>query len=212
MHITDGILHPATCAGGMVVCGVAFVGGARRFDEERVPELGVVTSILFVASLVHVPLGITSVHLLLNSLAGMLLGWLSLPALLVALFLQYLLFGHGGLTTIGVNTCIAGSGAVAAWSVFRGLVRLGRSRPPTARRAGACGFVATLAGIGASGTTFSLVMYTAGEEIGAVGLATFAAHLPVAVIEGIVTAGALSFLTRVKPELLYKSVSEGTAR
>ena len=57
----------------------------------------------FVGSLIAVPVGPSSVHLLLAGLMGIMLGTATFPAIAIALLLQALLFGFGGLTTLGVN-------------------------------------------------------------------------------------------------------------
>ena len=64
------------------------------------------TAAFFVASLIHVSIGPTSVHLLLNGLLGVIVGRRAPLAVLLGLTLQAVLFGHGGFTTIGVNTCV----------------------------------------------------------------------------------------------------------
>lgn len=79
----------------------------------------------FVASLIHVPIGPSSVHLLLNGLMGLLLGWPAFPAILVGLLLQALLFQFGGLTVLGVNTFNVAAPAVASFYLLRGLLPLG---------------------------------------------------------------------------------------
>ena len=58
----------------------------------------------FAGSLIAIPVGPSSVHLMLGGLIGLMLGTAAFPALFVALALQALLFGMGGLTTLGVNT------------------------------------------------------------------------------------------------------------
>ena len=58
----------------------------------------------FVGSFVHVPIGLSSAHLILNGLLGAILGWAAFPAILTALLLQAVLFQFGGITVLGVNT------------------------------------------------------------------------------------------------------------
>ena len=104
MHISEGILGvPVLAAGtGLAILGTAI--GLKKMDYERLPQVAVLSSAFFVASFIHVPLGPAAVHLVLNGLCGLLLGWLAFPAILVGLALQALLFQFGGLTTLGVNT------------------------------------------------------------------------------------------------------------
>ncbi len=66
--------------------------------------MAVLSSVFFIASLIHVPVGPSAAHLILNGVCGLLLGWMAFPAILVGLALHALLFQFGGLTTLGVNT------------------------------------------------------------------------------------------------------------
>ncbi|EFK96269.1 membrane protein, partial [sediment metagenome] len=64
MHITDGVLPLTTTLGGFAVAGAIAAVTLRRVRAEDLPKVAVVSSAFFVASLVQVPLGPTSVHLL----------------------------------------------------------------------------------------------------------------------------------------------------
>mgnify|MGYP000653403121 CR=1 FL=1 len=55
------------------VAGTA--AGLRKLDYDRMPQVAVLSAGFFVASLVHVPIGPTNVHLVLNGLVGLFLGW-----------------------------------------------------------------------------------------------------------------------------------------
>ena len=68
----------------------------------------------FVATLIHVKVGPTSVHLLLNGLVGVILGRRAPLAIAVGLFLQAALLGHGGFLPLGVNTCVMSLPALLA--------------------------------------------------------------------------------------------------
>ena len=71
------------------------------------------------ASSIHVKLGVTSVHLLLNGLVGVILGRRAPLAILIGVTLQALLVAHGGVTTIGVNASVQAIPALACWGLFR---------------------------------------------------------------------------------------------
>ena len=71
-------------------------------------QVGILSSAFFMASLIHVPIGPSSVHLLLNGIVGLLLGWGAFPAILVGLALQAMFFQFGGITVLGVNTLNVG--------------------------------------------------------------------------------------------------------
>jgi cobalt/nickel transport system permease protein len=200
MHIADGILPAPVVLGGFAASAAAVTIAVRRFDEARIPELGVVTSLFFVGSLVHLPLPGTSIHLLLNGLTGIVLGWLSFPSILVGLFFQAILLFHGGIAALGVNAAVLGGGALASSAVFHGLRRLHRSR----LLAAAAAVVATAAAYLTSGLLYILAMLTGGSQLGELAEFVFLFHLLAVAIEAVVTAFTVSFLLKVKPELLER--------
>lgn len=170
----------------------------RRFDDRRVPQIAVLTSIFFVSSWIHIPLGAVSVHLLLNGLLGIVLGLLSVPAIFVGLFLQTILLGHGGLTTLGVNTITIASGALVARPIFRAIWRGGENP----RRAAAAAFLAAIAAVLVSGTILFFLMSAAGKASDRVAVIYVLPNLLVALVDGCVTASAVLFLLHVKPEMI----------
>jgi cobalt/nickel transport system permease protein len=197
MHIAEGVLSGPVLAAGAAVAAGGVAVGLRRIDDERVPRVAVLSAALFVASLVHVPIGPSSCHLVLNGLAGLVLGWAAFPAILVALLLQAVLFGFGGLTTLGVNTVTMAAPAVVCGYLFgRGLAGAGPAG--TFLR----GFGAGAVGIGLATGLWALALGTSGEGFEALIAAGVLAHLGVLVVEGLVTGSVAAFLRRVRPETL----------
>jgi cobalt/nickel transport system permease protein len=118
VHISDGVLTAPWLAGGFAVAGLLALLGAWRIKEEQIAQVALLTAAFFVASLIHVRIGPTSVHLLLNGLIGVVLGRRAGLAIPVGLFLQAALLGHGGFTTLGVNSCVIALPALLAWQLF----------------------------------------------------------------------------------------------
>jgi len=197
LHIQEGILSPPVLIAGGVVAAAGVVVGLRRIDDERIPRIAVLSSAFFVASLIHVPVGPSNAHLVLNGMMGILLGWAAFPALLIALLLQAVLFGFGGLTTLGVNvTSMAVPAVLCCYAFGRGLRRGG---PAVAFLSGfAAGFTAILL----SAALVCAALVTTGREFLRVAEAVGLAHLPIAIIEGLITASLGVFLRKVKPEVL----------
>jgi cobalt/nickel transport system permease protein len=271
VHISDGVLTWPWWAGGFAVAGLLALLSAWRVRDEEIPRVAVLTAAFFVASLIHVRVGPTSVHLLLNGLVGVVLGRRAPLAILVGLGLQAVLLGHGGFTTVGVNTCVMAIPALLAGWLFAGLQRVNWLRHRAARAlivaAGAaalllgvifaavviatnpparwalpdvsfawrvasmppvvaCVVVVALAvgwterrldsapefalGLLVGVTTVLLtlalnalvLLWGGAEEWHRIVLLVFAAHLPIALIEGVVLGFTVSFLARVKPEML----------
>ena len=202
MHIYEGILA-GTAHGREVLLAGAAIGAAGtalglfKLDYERVPRAAVLSSAFFVASLIHVPLGPTSEHLVLCGLMGLILGWAAFPAILIALLLQAVFFSFGGLTTLGLNTLIMALPAVVCYYLFGRAVRSGNEATVFA-----VGFAAgaTAVLLGAALNAGSLTL--AGKQFREIGMVVAALHVPLAGIEGLVTGSVVVLLRKVRPELL----------
>jgi ABC-type Co2+ transport system permease subunit len=133
VHITDGVLAAPWWLGGYAIALALLLASAWRVREEETPRIALLTAVFFVLSLIHVRVGPTSVHLLMNGLVGIVLGPRAFLALFCGLFLQYWLVNHGGQQTIGINACVLGLPALLAWLMFRGCHRLAWLRHPWAR-------------------------------------------------------------------------------
>ncbi len=196
MHIVDGALStPVLVAGAaLAIAGVGY--GLKKMPTEKIPAAGVLSAAFFVASLVHVPIGPSSVHLILNGLAGLVLGWAAVPALFVALLLQAVFFGFGGLTVLGVNTVNIALPAVAVYYLCRpGIVR---ASPRGAALWGAAGGALAIA---LTTLCVGLALALSGEEFIPAAKLVFLTHIPIMAIEALITGAAVYLARRVKPEL-----------
>lgn len=197
MHISEGVLSGQVLATGAALSAAGVAVGLKRTSNEQIPEVAILASAFFVASLIHVPLGPTSVHLILNGLVGLILGWATFPAILVGLLLQALLFQFGGLTTLGVNTFNMAFPGIVCWWIFGPMVR---GRRPRLALVGAffCGVLAVLG----AGLLVALSLYLTGKGFEKAAAAVLLAHLPVMALEGILTAFTVAFLRKVRPDML----------
>ncbi len=141
VHIADNVLATGWWAGGFAVAAALAALAAWRVRDEEIPRIALLTAAFFVASSFHIRVGPTSVHLLLNGLVGVLLGLRAGLAIPVGLLLQYLLLQHGGISTLGVNSCVLTLPALGAWALFRLLNRAPWLRRPSFRAVlvGFCG-------------------------------------------------------------------------
>ncbi|MBW1989777.1 MAG: cobalt transporter CbiM [Deltaproteobacteria bacterium] len=196
MHISEGVLSGPVLAAGMGAAAVGVAAGIRKLDADDVPRAALLSAAFFVASLVHVPVGPASVHLVLNGLVGLILGWAAFPAILTGLVLQAVLFSHGGITVLGVNLLTMAVPAVACGLAFRPLVR-GEGAVSFAA-AFACGFLSVLFAAVLAGAFLVLSDENFLEAAGGL----LAANLPVMVIEGFVTGFLARFLVKIQPEIL----------
>lgn len=197
-HIPDGVVSlPVLIVGAAVTVGGCAVG-LRRLTPERIPRTALLAAAFFVASLIHVPLGPSSVHLLLCGLVGAVLGWAAFPAIVVALALQAVMFGFGGIAVLGVNAMNMAVPAVLCGGMFDRVRRRWSDPRQLALAGGVCGAlgvlltaVAVAAALAASGRAF----------VPAARLVVLA-HLPVAAVEAAVGAAVVGFVARVRPDLI----------
>jgi cobalt/nickel transport system permease protein len=201
VHISDGVLAWPWIACGFGVAGVLAVAGSLRLREEEIPRIAVMSAAFFVASLIRVPTPVNSVHLIMNGLVGLILGWRAAVAIPLGLCLQAVLFGHGGVTTLGVNTVIMELPALGAWFVFHHLgVKALAHRARWGWLIGFCLGVLTVAAT--AGLNFLVLLFGGVGEWDALAYTVLFLHLPVAGIEGVILGATVSFLARVKPEML----------
>lgn len=191
-------MSPAVLIGGAALAATGVAAGLKHLDQKEIPAMGILSAAFFVASLIHVPVGPVSVHLVLNGLIGLILGLKAFPVILVGAALQALLFQFGGLTTLGVNTLNMALPAVICYYVFGWGLKPGTGRPAFLFAAFAAGFGAVLM----AGIMVALALYLTGEAFLPAAKLVVAAHLPVMLIEGLLTAACALFLRKVRPEVL----------
>ena len=197
MHISEGILSAPVLVTGAGLTAMAVGYSLKKMEHKEVPKVAILSSVFFVASLIHVPLGPSSVHLILNGIMGALLGWTAFPAILVALALQGVLFQFGGVTTLGVNTLNMALPAIICFYLFNKGIR-SENNLIALILAFACGFLAVML----SGIMVAAALVFTGEPFIQVAKLVIIAHLPVMILEGVLTAFCIGFLRKVRPEIL----------
>ncbi len=197
MHISEGILSAPVLVTGAGLTAMAVGYSLKKMEHKEVPKVAILSSVFFVASLIHVPLGPSSVHLILNGIMGALLGWTAFPAILVALALQGVLFQFGGVTTLGVNTLNMALPAIICFYLFNKGIR-SKNNLIALILAFACGFL----GVMLSGIMVAAALVSTGEAFLQVAKLVVIAHLPVMILEGALTAFCVGFLRKVRPEIL----------
>jgi len=198
MHISEGVLTAPVLAAGAALTVAGLAVGIKKMDYQKLPEVGVLSSVFFVASLIHVPIGPSAAHLVLSGICGLLLGWMAFPAIFVGLALQAVLFQFGGLTTLGVNTFNMAFPAVLVGYVCRPCIK-----SPHRVVRGVADFIAGAGAILLSGILVAACLVVAlGHSIDTAARLIVVAHLPVMVIEGLITIFVVEFIKKVRPEML----------
>jgi cobalt/nickel transport system permease protein len=209
MHVPDGFLSLEV---GLAGQGIS--AGLLAFSLQRIrhlpdptvglPKTALMTAAFFTVAAIALPLPPTSVHLTLNGLMGLILGIYAFPAVWVGLLLQLVMFQHGGVLSLGINSLIYGVPALLMGLLFQLRHRL-RRRWELLLLSGLCGGGGVMLSA-AMFAGFTLLLTPDYWEASAVRddlwrLVVWA-HVPVALIEGGITGLVVQFLQRVKPELL----------
>jgi cobalt/nickel transport system permease protein len=144
MHIPDGYLSPSTCAafyaGSTPFWYVALQRVKKVLHTKLVPLISLFSAFCFLIMMFNLPLpGGTTGHAVGIGLATVVLGpWAAMLAVSVALIIQALFFGDGGITAIGANCFnMAIVGSLVAYVFYRAIA--GRSPIVSFRRVVAAG-------------------------------------------------------------------------
>ncbi len=221
MHIPDGYLSPLTCAVLYLAAAPFWAIALRRvrrlLNTRFVPLLSVFAAFSFVVMMFNIPLpGGTSGHAAGIAIAAIVLGvWGSVLAISVALLIQALFFGDGGILAFGANAFnMAIIGSLAAAAVYR--LVAGRSPIVSTRRvvaAGLSGYAAINAAAFVASIEFGIQPLLFHDASGAPLYAPYPlsiavpammiGHLTIAgLAEMIATAGVVAYLQRTDPALL----------
>jgi len=125
VHIPDGVL-PLWLIGlgwalAAAMLALALLKLRRVPREQLVPRIGVVAALVIAAmSTEIVPI---AYHVNLTVFAGIILGPAAGPVLAFVVNVVLALFGHGGVTVIGLNTVIIGTETILGFTLFRILQR-----------------------------------------------------------------------------------------
>lgn len=200
MHLADGVLSLPTLAISAAFSATGIALGLRQVTPQTLPVAALFAAVFFVVGTIHVPVGVGSVHLVLNGLIGVLLGWLAFPVIFVALLLQALLFSFGGIAVLGANTLLLAAPAVIAHYGLRTALQ----RPlPTRQRLLVTGALAATIGIAGAVLLTAVMLWSTGQKalLGLIALIS-AAQIPVWLIDAAVSALALASLGRALPRVL----------
>jgi cobalt/nickel transport system permease protein len=212
MHLPDGLLPLTIAIPAFAITIIIWAISFKKIklSEQQVPMMGLLTALFFAAMMMNFPLlGPTTAHLLGGAAIGLILGpFAGLISMTIILVLQALLFGDGGLITLGVNVLNIGIiGVFIPCILFIAMNKI--FKPKVNRRLYATIFISAFAGD-------FIAAIVAGTEVGlsplspwyGVSIAVPAMainHSIIGVAEGIVTVILIGTLLKLRPDVLEKS-------
>ena len=207
MHIPDGLIWPPILVIGWVIALVAIAISIRKttrhIPEDKIPTMAVLAAGIFVAQMLNFPIiGGTSGHLIGAAIATAIVGpWAAILIMSVVIIIQGLMFGDGGILSLGINlTNMAVTAVAVSWAIIR-LMRNVKMDFSVAFSAWAAVFVASL--ICALELAFSYSMSPEYGIIGTISIPTMAGfHAIIAIGEAAISTGVIAYLAHVSPEIV----------
>lgn len=210
MHMADALLSPAVggavwaaSAGTIAYCSAKV---KKDMDSSRVPLMGVLGAFIFAAQMINftIPGTGSSGHLGGGMILAILLGphgaFLTIASVLVV---QALFFADGGLLALGCN--IFNLGVFPAFIAYPLIYKPMVGSSPTRGRITAAAVLSAVVGLqlGALG----VVLQTTASGISSLPFSTFVAlmqpiHLGIGIVEGLVTAAVVLFVSNARPEMV----------
>jgi cobalt/nickel transport system permease protein len=192
----------------LVFLALALKWAKDEMNEQKLPLVAVLAAGIFALQSFNLPVSMgTSGHLVGGALAAIVLGspFAAVFILALVLIVQGVLFGDGGLTTMGANIINMGIiGGFVGFYSFKGVMRMTKSIP-------IAGFAAAWLACIIPALAASVEMYLAGtfplvEGMIAMGIY----HAIIGIIEGFVTIAAIYLITSARPDLVDTEVKTAT--
>jgi len=206
IHISEGMISAPVCASGYAGAAVLCSWSLAKIKKEDISKVSLTGAAFFISSLIHFKFGPTSVHLTFIGLIGIVLGIKSVPAIVAGLFFQAVMFQHGGISTLGLNTIVFSGPALISGELFSLTVkRFKRHKFALSIFSGLIGGFGVLS----AGIALIIVLMISNTEY--IGLAYTFSVLNVALelIEGFVTGIFVNRALGVKPELVFSEHNRG---
>ncbi len=208
MHIPNALLDAKVVVATMVLgaAGLAFSLRCleKKLGESTTVKMGIMAAFVFAAQMVNFPLGVipASGHLLGGVLAAVMLGpWGGAVVIAAVLIVQCLLFGDGGLMTLGANFLNMGLiGTVGGCMIYSPLRRAIGGRNGVLLGAMFAAWISVILAAGAF--SVELAFSKRGPEFLRVLSLMTLVHAVIGVGEALITGFVLRFILMTRPDLI----------
>ncbi len=195
MHISDGVLSSEVAiVSSIVAFGFVFYS-FKNLKSEKIALSAAFSALFFVASFIHIPFGPTQIHLMLIGFIGIFLGSGAIFSISLALILQALLLGFGGVSSIGANILIMGFASYLVFLLFSLNIFKRLNEKIKYFLVGFCGvFISSF-------MLFTLLFFSK-DEFKNVAYSILLVNIPTMILEGLVTLFLFLYIKKAMPNLL----------
>lgn len=206
MHILDGVLGTPVVAVTSIAAAGLVAWSVKDIKPRELPKVALMSAVFFVGSMIHVNIGGSSVHLMLAGIIGLMLGRRTPLAVAVSLILQLLTIQFGGLTSLGANIIdVSLPSMLIAYLVRPYLGKSAKVNFACGAASGALSVILTIVMVSImlieSNVRFGFGPFNAIEGL-------MIGHIPVMLIEAVVTGFAVYMIAQVRPEMLNLTDNE----
>ncbi|MCT7911371.1 cobalt transporter CbiM [Aliarcobacter butzleri] len=198
MHISDGIISIEVATVSAVATLAFCVYSFKNLTNEKIALVASMSALFFVTSFIHIPFGVTQIHLMLIGFIGIFLGSLAFISIAIALILQALLLGFGGLSSLGANILVMALPAYLVYLIFK-LEILKKLNEKVKF------FLVGFLGVFISSLLLFTVLVFSKDEYLAVAYSIIAVNIPTMILEGLVTMFLLLYIKKSMPKLLKET-------
>ncbi|WP_323664876.1 cobalt transporter CbiM [Aliarcobacter butzleri] len=198
MHISDGIISIEVAIVSAVATLAFCVYSFKNLTNEKIALVASMSALFFVTSFIHIPFGVTQIHLMLIGFIGIFLGSVAFISIAIALILQALLLGFGGLSSLGANILVMALPAYLVYLIFK-LEILKKLNEKVKF------FLVGFLGVFISSLLLFTVLVFSKDEYLAVAYSIIAVNIPTMILEGIVTMFLLLYIKKSMPKLLKET-------
>ena len=195
MHISDGVLSLEVTVVSTIVAFCFFAYSFRSLNNEKIVLASAFSALFFVASFIHIPFGPTQIHLMLLGFIGVFLGSVTIFSISLALILQALLLGFGGVSSIGVNVLIMGLASYFVYILFK--LNFFKALNEKVKF-----FLIGFSGVFISTFILFIHLIFSKDEYEKLSYTIILANIPTMILEGLVTLFLFLYIKRTMPSLL----------
>lgn len=222
MHIPDNYLSPSTCAVLTLISLPVLKIAAGKVKEElgmkKISTLAVYSAFSFIIMMFNIPLpGGTSGHAVGSALTALVLGpWAAVVSTSIALIIQAIFFGDGGIISLGAN--IFNMAILMPFTAYYVNALLSKLLKSNKTRVFIAGYISLNIAALFTAIEFGIQPLLFKDALGAPLYCPypFAVSIPammiphlliVGIVEGIFTTGVMAFILKTAPKLIVPNAS-----
>ena len=195
MHISDGILTLEVTVVSTTVATLFLIYSFKNLSNDKIALASAFSALFFVASFIHIPFGFTQIHLMLLGFIGVFLGSVAIFSISLALILQALLLGYGGVSSLGANVLIMGLASYLVYIIFK--LNFFKALNEKVKF-----FLIGFSGVFISTFILFLHLIISKEEYAKLSYTIIFANIPTMILEGLVTLFLFLYIKKTMPSLL----------